>query len=1518
MNSVDERIVDMQFNNKQFEEGVQTSIKSLDALKKGLNLEESAKSLSNLDRVGKSFSLASIAEGVESIRSKFSALGIIGITTLQNITNSVIGLGKQMISSLTVDPIRTGLEEYETKINAIQTILTNTSSKGTKLADVNQALAELNKYADLTIYDFAEMTRNIGTFTAAGVDLKTSVTSIKGIANLAAGSGSSALQASTAMYQLSQAIASGSVKLMDWNSVVNAGMGGELFQNALKKTAKEMGINVDKSKSFRESLESGWLTTKVLTKTLEKFANDKSLIQAATQVKTFTQLFDTMKESVQSGWAVSWENIIGNKDEAAKTLTALNDAFSNLVGPASDARNAMLQFWHDNGGRDALIQAITNAFNGLQSIIKPIRGAFDEIFPPMTGKRLTEITKNLRDLTANFKIGDTTSKNLKDTFKGLFAILDIGKQGISALLKSFGLFTSGMPQVGDGILSFTGNIGRMLVSFDEAIKKSDAFNVAIEKIRDFLKPVSDGIKTAVEEIAKTFNSMTKVDMSGLDSFSERVKARFEPFSKLGDLVKSAFDKIVKVVAKVAPVLIKLGTIVSKVFGAIQDRICKALDNFDFDPVFDLINGGLFAAILVGIKKFISSVTEITDGGKGMLGGIKDILDGVRGCLEEYQKNIKANTLLKIAGALGILTASLLVLSLIDSEKLTSSLAAMSVLFVELFGSMGVMEKVMGSDSFKNSGKMATAMIGISVAVLILSEAMTKLAKLDWEGIAKGLVAVAALSATLVASAKLLSSNTGAMIKGATGFVIFSAALLVLTDAVKKLGALDLASLTKGLVGVGVLMAELVLFTKTSNLDQMSLGKGLGILTLAAAITVLADAVKKFADMDTGAMIQGLAGVAVVLAEVAIFVNVTGDAKRVTSTAVGLTILGAAMLIFAQAISNMGNMSWEQLAKGLITMAGALTIVTVAMNLMPKDMILTGTGLVIVASALVIMADALKSMGGMSWEQIAKGLVTLAASMTIIAIATNFMTTALPGAAALLVVAGALAILTPVLKTLGSMTWEEIGKGLLTLAGAFAVIGVAGLLLAPVTPVLLALGGAIALLGIGCAAVGVGLLAFSAGLAALAVSGTAGAAALVLIVTSLLSLIPLALAKLGEGIITFAEVIGDGAPAILDALVKVLNALIDAIIEIIPKAVDAFFLLLTTILETIADYTPDMVDAGMEILTGFLQGIADHIQDVTEAAIDIIINFIKGIANEIPKVIQAGVDLILSFINGLANAIRNNTPKMVSAIQNLMSAIIQAGLAVLIGSVSGYLDAGSQIMHSGFVVGIQNKISEGVDAVKNLVSNCIDGITNMTDGFRSAGKNIIDGFINGIKSKISEVADWGADLGKAALNAAKKALKIHSPSKAFEDVGMYSVEGFTGGLQKFAGLVAQAATDVGTTAKESLTNAVSKLSNIINGNIDMSPTIRPVLDLSDIESGNKRLSGMFGTESIDVTSARNRVASITQSNQNGSGTTDTINPTKGSSFTFNQNNYSPKPLSRLEIFRQTRNQFSAVKGLVENL
>ena len=1416
--SIDQRIVEMRFDNREFESNVQTSLGTLDKLKQSLDLSNAAKGLGSISTAAKNVSLSGLSGAVETVHEKFTALEVMAVTSLANITNSAVNAGKRIVSALTIDPIKTGFSEYETKINAIQTILTNTQSKGTTLNDVNEVLAELNEYADQTIYNFAEMTRNIGTFTAAGVDLDSAATAIKGIANLAAGSGSTSQQASNAMYQLSQALASGTVNLQDWNSVVNAGMGGEYFQKALKETAKQMGVVVDESVSFRDSMNKAaggtpWITSEILLKTLQKFAEDETLVAAATQVKTFTQLFDTMGESVQSGWSVSWEHIVGNKEEATATLTAVSNAFNELIGPSTEARNTMLAFWHDNGGRDAIINAISNAFNGLKEIINPVTQALHEIFPAMDGEKLTDISKKIENLTEKFKISDTTADQIYRTFKGLFSVVDIGVSGVSALVDTFVSFVKYVVPADTGILNFTASIGDYLVGVNETIKKNDTFNKAFQDLGTFLKPVADKVKGAIDMIVEAFKNVANVDTSGLDSLSERMSVRFEPLKALGTALKTVMNGLYETTRKVAPTFFNLASAVGEALGNLSDTVANGLRNFNFDTTLDVVNSGLLAALVIGIKDFIDSLGEVAEQGAGFFGGFKDIFDGIKGCLESYQKSLQADTLIKIAGAIGILAVSLVALSLIDSVKLTSAVSAMSVMFAELVASMGILNKISGGGTFGSIAKIATVMLTLSTSMVILSAAVANLSGMDWD------------------------------------------------------------DLVKGLAGVGVLCAELAVFLNNTNLDGISLGKGLGLMTLAQSIVIISGAVKTFGELNVESLVKGLSAMAAILAELAIFTKLTSDTKGMISTATGMTILGAAMLIFAEATEQMGLLPMEVIGKGLLTMAVALAEVTLALNFMPTNMVSTGIGLVAVASSLLILAQSLQSMGGMAWEEIAKSLVTLAGSLAVITVAINAMTGALAGAAAMLTVAAAIAVFTPALMALGSMSMGEIGTGLLALAGVFGVVGVAGLALVPLTPAILALSAAIALFGAGCIAVGAGVLAFSAGLTALAASGTAGAAALTVVVTTIIGLIPMLIKQLAEGVISFAVTIAEGAPKIAASLLEIARTMISLISEVTPDLVKAVFTLLTELLNTMIEYVPKIVDAGMKIIAGFLKGVADNIESVIESAVNVMINFIDGIKSKIPDLVQAGFDLIIDFVNGLADAIEKNTPTLVKAIGNLAGSMIE-----------------------GLVDGLFAGIGSVVDAAKDVGRSIIDGVKDVLDinspskEMEALGEYSTDGLVGGLDKGSRSVFATAAQLGTNILNG----LKAEVDSDKFVNVASNICDSLSAGLNDGKAMV--------------LNTANQLLSDIVEVNIDTEPTIRPILDLSNVEAKAGRLSSLFGRSQVmSISASMNRGS---ENIQNG------VNPVGGNTYQFTQNNYSPKALSRVEIYRQTKNQFSAMERMVE--
>lgn len=1378
--TVDERVIEMRFDNKQFEQNIQTSLSSLDKLKKSLNLEGAAKGLETVNDAANKCSgnMSPLSNAVETVRVRFSALEVMAITALQNITNSALAAGKNLVSAFTIDPIKTGFEEYETQINAVQTILANTSSKGTTLDQVNNALDELNHYADMTIYNFTEMTRNIGTFTAAGVDLDTSVAAIKGIANLAAVSGSNSQQASTAMYQLSQALAAGTVKLQDWNSVVNAGMGGQVFQDALKETAKVHGIAIDEmikdEGSFRETLSKGWLTSDILTETLAKFTGDlnedqlrtmgytddqiKSIMEmgktandAATKVKTFTQLFDTLKEAAQSGWTQSWEIIVGDFEEAKELLTEVSDTFSAVINASADARNKMLQDWKDLGGRTMMIEAVKNVFEGLVSVAKPVREAFNEIFPPMTGKQLAEITERIRDLTAKFKMGEESSKNLKNTFKGVFAVLDIVGQAFKAVAGGVGELIGLFLPAGNGVLSLTGSFGEYLVKLDETVKKTDIFGKAVSTVVDIVKTVITFVKTAGEKV-KEFGKAAgeKFDFLGFElfhSFLERVHDRMAQIGDGAGKMKSgvivAFEMMGEALekCKFLKVMEALWTAVKVIAGGIADAVgtmmgtlAEKLGNADFSGVLDILNSIAVGGIALSVSKFLKSVTEPLEGLNGVLEGVTGILDGVRGCFEAYQTNLKAGTLLKIGAAIALLAGSIVAISLIDSDKLSASLGAITVLFANLLGAMAIFNKI-SSDTGKVS-KACTAMIAMSVAVSILAGALKKVSDLDWGELARGLVGIAGLTTIVVASSKAMASSQKQVMKGATSLIIFGAAIKILASACEDLSKLQWDELGRGLTGVGVLFAEIAVFLRVAKFNGKMISTATGIVILSAAMKVLASACKDFGQMEWSEIGKGLAGIGGLLAELAVFTNLAGNAKHVMSTGVALIAIGAAMKIFASAVKDVGQLQWDEIGRGLTAMGGALAEVAIAVNLMPKNMIGIGTGLVIVGGALEIIANCMSKFGGMQWEEIGRGLTVMGGALAELAISLNFMKGTLGGSAALLVASGALAVLAPVLSILGALSWEAIAKGLISIAGAFTIIGVAGAVLTPLVPTILALSGAFALIGVGVLTIGAGLLAAGTGLSALAIgftalatAGAAGAtaivAALTVIVTGIAGLIPAVLTKVGEGIIAICKVIAAGAPAIGEAVKAVVLTLIDVFVSCVPQLADGALQLVVGVLAALVTYTPQIVDLAFKFLIGILDGIASNL----------------------PSLIKAGVDVLVAFFAGIVDALRGiDTGALLKGIAGigLLSAImlaLSATASLVPGAMVGILGMGAVVAEMALVlaaVGLLSKLP-GLSWLIGEGGKLLQGIGTAIGQFVGG---IVGGFMSGVSSQFPQI---GADL-----------------------------------------------------------------------------------------------------------------------------------------------------------------------------
>ena len=1212
MSSIDERVVEMQFRNDQFEQGVKKSLISLENLKKGLNLDKSAKSLSTLENTAKNFSMGNLASNVANISDRFSTMGIIGMTALQNITNSAIATGKTLISALTIDPVKSGFQEYETQINAVQTILANTESKGTTLDQVNAALDELNHYADLTIYNFTEMTRNIGTFTAAGVDLDTSVAAIKGIANLAAVSGSNSQQASTAMYQLSQALAAGTVKLQDWNSVVNAGMGGQVFQDALKETARVHGVAIDQmikdEGSFRETLSKGWLTSSILTETLSKFTGDlnesqlktmgytdeqiASIIKmgqtandAATKVKTFTQLFDTLAEAMQSGWTQSWEYIVGDFDQAKESLTVVSDTLSDIINNSANKRNDLLydaltsnydkfiksvndagiettafqervkaainenggdadaliqkygslekairagavssdllkkslggvskeslnidrllhfkdagddvknvqealsQLGYDigkfgadgilgsstiaaikafqeakglsidgivgpdtvkalqdsvgstdklkknvdelitnitkKGGRDLAIESIGYAWKGLIRIAHDVKAAYKDIFPKsFTSDDLYGIIQKVHDLSFNLMYNSEVSDKVQRSFKGLFSALNLVKRGFALITSPIRKFvgSGGLASVGNAVLDITANIGDFFTELNNS-----------SSIEDFGKFVSG-------KLSKGFKDLV--------DFIDPAINKIQSFGDILDIVKNVAGKA----------LTDIWNIATKVFSYLAGNISMG----------DLFAGIAGSGIYVAAKKASKLFETVQESFENIFNKksskikeqFSDVLDGVKDTLTSFTSSIKVASLLGIAMAIAILSASLNSISKIDRDKLIPSLAAIGVMFAELSISLKSISKTISKNGSKGLLKTGISLIAIAAAIKILAAAAIKMSDLSWEEIAKGLIGIGGGLLELSVALKIID-GAKVPLRSSIALIALAEACKILGDAFTKFAGFSWTEISHGLTAMGGALGEFTIalgvLSKVGGFGSL-LG-GTGILIAVQSLDKIASGLKELGDLSWANIGKGLAAMGGALGEFTIALGVLSKVGGWGSLLGGTGILIAVQSLepIATALSKIGSLSWEEIGKGLTGMGGALTEISVVSGTLGK---LTGFSALLGSGSILIgvqslndIAVAMKSFGTMQWEEIGKGLTGMGGALAEVATISGLLGNlagplSLVGSGSLLLGVQGLGDLADALKKFGEMPWTEIGHGLTAMGSAMGETAIGGLL-----------------------------------------------------------------------------------------------------------------------------------------------------------------------------------------------------------------------------------------------------------------------------------------------------------------------------------------------------------------------------------------------------------------------------------------------------------------------------------------
>ena len=1404
MANIDDKVVAISFESSKFESGVNRTIASLDKLKHALTFPNAGKGLSDIDAAAKRVDMGHITKGVDGIKRSLEALRLVAISVMGQLAAQATRAAGRFIKAFTLDPIKQGFQEYSTNLNAIQTILANTQAAGTNLKQVNAALAELNRYSDKTIYNFSEMAKNIGTFTAAGVDLKTSTAAIKGIANLAALSGSNSEQASTAMYQLSQAISAGSVKLQDWNSVVNAGMGGTVFQRALATNAEKMGTlkkgavdligpmkNVTiNGEAFRQSLstpgKASWLTSKVLTQTLSQFTGDlsdaqlaaegfneaeikaiqqtaKTAMHAATEVKTISQVFDVAKETAGSGWAQTFQIIFGNFGEAKKTFTALSNTINGFINTNANARNKVLADWKALGGRTILIDSIKTAFHNLGEVIKPIKEAFRDVFPATTGKGLLDLTLKFRDFARALKPSQATIDGLKSTFRGLFAFLDIGKQIISGIITMFAKMFGAVGAGSGGFLKLTGSLGDFVYALDQSLKKGQGIHKFFESLGTVLAKPIELLGRLAQAIGDLFSHFSA---GGFFSQISGMASALSPFGRVLEGVSLAWDEFIQNLKDSGALRSAAEGILSFIQG-LGKAIGDAASQMNFEAILAVIRTGLLGGLVLLLKNFFGKGSLLDQISKGFAGGIMGNITGAFGALEgsmkAMQTNIKAKTLKEIAIAIALLAASVVALSLVDPTKVNAALASIAIMMGELLGAMAILDKIAKTGGFLKLPVMAAGLMILAGAIDVLVIAVMALSRLSWSELVKGLGGVGAMLTGLSLAVGPLTASSAGMIRAGVGLGLVAISMNILALAVKQFGGMDLAALGKGLGSVAT---------------------GLGIL--AGAMKIMP--------------------------------------KAIFAQSSALVVLAVGLKIMASAVGQFAGISWSGLAKGMIGIGGALVIIAGAMRIMPKGMVLQAAALMLIATAMGKLASAIEKMGGMSLGTIAKGLGTFAGALAILAGALYLMEGALPGAAALAVAAIGVSALSKALVKMGGMSWTSMIKSLVMLAAALTIIGLAGLLLTPTVPALLGFGAALLLVGAGLALAGAGIFLIATGLSALVVAApTAVGVILAAIVQFQKGIIENA-KLIALGVLSIVDAFARIAPKFVDAAIRIIKALIDGITKAAPMIVPAVNAVVNMLLNILQQNQGKIIAAGISLLMALLNGIKNALPRIVTAVSDIIIRFISSVSNNYPRIITAGVQALTKFVTGILSALGQIPTAVVTIITRFVSAITTnlgriatAGISIVVKLVAAIAGRLSDLIRVGtnavvtFVTAIGNAgvriVHAGVQAAGKFMNALADEIPKLADKAFKALIKLINGMAATINANAPELRSAGFNLGLAIINGMSGGLvsqaqglynkisgimskakdlmthpwKVFSPSKVTEDLGEMIMKGFSLGL-----------------------------------------------------------------------------------------------------------------------------------------
>ena len=1427
MSMIEERGVRFTFNNGNFKSKISETLNGLESLdqkvkgigkksadfSKFLSSIQKVSGISGMQKLNNSTKVA--ADGVELLSKKFSALDIVGYTVINRLTNSVISFGRKLINNV-IGPITQG--GWRRALNIEQARFQLEGLFGDKTVKVMEdgkkkvvkITEEIEKNAmdavDSTAYGFDSSVKVASQLAASSVKAGKDMT---GVLKAVAGSAAMTNSSFDEMGHIFTTVAGNNkllteqVRQFSYRGLnVTAILKDYLNANEkVRKSSIELGLKGGKSKDVKEFADATKLTEN----------NINSLISSSgISFKTFSdameQAFGEHAKRANDTFTGSLSNLkaalsrIG-ADVFLEQLTNLRDIFNSITPVINNVRkalqpsfikelnkqlktgtNVITTFFHalEDSSYTGFMKGIpivatavgylktafSNIAEAVQRFGNIVSRAFDDVFRGSltAGDIFSRIAYSFMNFTKTLEFSLTTASNIHDTFEGLFTIFKIFGKIVSGVAKViFPLAETGGSFV-DLFFAITGAIGRFIVKVDAALDKLGLFkggiNALVSVVQGFIS-VWHSFAKGMTEIVNSFSAGKRVE-----SMAEGLVTSFSGLGALPEFISSVFKRIT-----------------SGLDNGLK-AIASSLSGRDISTAMDLFSSGALIVIAAQVNEFVKQLTTKVSNIGGAVGDVSGALKQLKGVLVAYQQSIKADAIKKIAVSIAMLAGAMLILSSLDSEGIIKGAVAIEILFLELVSAIRSLAEISagGPKALAQLAIIASTIKSMAEAILILSVAMKILGTMGWDELLAGVVSIKVLLNSLVKAVSELATKEKVFVKGAMTMIGMAIAIDILAAAIKKLGAMDLESLGKGLGAVGAMMLALSLFISKTSFDKgFGLKAAVGMVALGASMMLMANAVSKMSEIDSESLVKGLVAMGAVLTEMSIFIKSIEKSKNVLSSAVLLASLALVLNQMASAFSTFSGMSWEGVGKGLAAVGGSLLIMAAAIRLMGDGRVLSG-------------------------------------------------------AVAMVAVAAAVRLLTPALVELGNLNVEQIGLALLAIAGAFTVLGVAAAILTPLIGPILALAGAIALLGIGVAALGAGLIMF-----------TAGAAGFVAALTTVL--------------------VG------LSSMTGLIMTTIQAFLAEIAKAI------------------PQFVATGAKMIIGFLKGMAKEIGGIVTHAVTLVVKFLKALEDNLPKIVDAAFKFVITFINAFSDAIEENGPELLEALGGLLTKMVGLLLAAIPLLVAGAVKAGKsmiktlkkylgdfpeaakKIVESGarkigsvaksfghaaaslaksVYQGFKDKVKAFLDYVKGLPGRILKALGNHVGEFRDAGKNMINGVIEGFKGMFDNALQAVASFGSGLVSSFKRSLGIKSPSRKFFECAVYCIKGFTNAIVQKGSKAYNAVHDMGSTMVGTLSNALRKTYELASTDLNLDPTIRPVVDMTNVKAASKTMDDVFASPTYGLT------------------------------------------------------------------